>query len=151
MSHIIQLYFKYKITIFHSLIFATLICINLLISQLIRAKNIFFLPNFTPIGFSFGLLGSLAILLFVSFSLYFYSLFKKYPIFSVLILAGGWSNFIEIWLLYGNVADYISTPINYFNLADLEIWIGLIALNLQIWLSPESKQDGEDRKVMVNG
>ncbi len=67
-----------------------------------------------------------------SIILFVLNLFKDYPVSSILIITGIWSNIIER-LVFGGVADYLNIYIALSNLADLQIWIGLISLNLQIW------------------
>jgi lipoprotein signal peptidase len=61
---------------------------------------------------------------------------NTYPVASVLIMAGVWSNLAER-LIFGGVADYLDIYVALTNLADLQIWIGLVGLNFQIWF-PES-------------
>ncbi len=66
------------------------------------------------------------------------NLFRDYPVSSILIITGIWSNIVEK-LIFGGVADYLNIYVALSNLADLQIWIGLIGLNLQIWFPKQMK------------
>jgi lipoprotein signal peptidase len=57
----------------------------------------------------------------------------------MLILTGGWSNIIER-LFLGYVVDYINFGFGYANIADLQIWIGVLALNI-LTLTPLGKDE----------
>ena len=74
------------------------------------------------------------------------NLFQKSPVFSLLILAGGWSNLLER-VIFGSATDYIIFVFSFINLADIEIWLGLILLNIQIWFfSPNTNQSSNVKK-----
>jgi lipoprotein signal peptidase len=119
---------------FHFLIISVLVVFNLSVSAFVRYNSLFYIPNENPLGFQFGLYYSVLIIGFICWALIYFKIFLKHPIISILILAGAMSNFLEKWVFYNSVADYISIGFSHFNLADVQIWIGLILLNLHVWI-----------------
>ena len=122
--------------IFHYIWIIFVVFFNLFVSIIIRNSNYFFIPNPTPIGFNFGYLWSVILFITISWLAFEFKLIHKYPISLIFIIAGVYSNFSER-LIWGTVADYIFIP-NHFiqlaiNLADVQIILGLIILNLQVW------------------
>lgn len=115
-----------------SLILSSVVLLNLLLSWAVRNLGLYYIPNQNPFGFSLGILSSGLILLFVTWGIFSMKLFEKSPVFSLLILAGGWSNYIER-IIFGSATDYIIFFFSYINLADIQIWLGLILLNVQVW------------------
>ncbi len=118
-----------------------ILLINLSISWIVRESNIFFVPNTNPIGYNFGYIGSIGIILFVSFISFQYKIINFSPVNVVFIMAGVYSNFAEK-LIWNSVADYMSIGFAYINLADLQIFMGLFLLNISVWLvkKPEEKK-----------
>ena len=57
----------------------------------------------------------------------------KTPVYAILILAGLYSNFVEK-VMFNSVADYLPLGSLYLNLADSQIFLGLLILNLQSWI-----------------
>lgn len=125
-----------------TLILCSVIFLNLSLSYLVRTLGLFYIPNQFPFGLSIGPLSATLILLFVTWGVFALKLFDKSPVFTLLILAGGWSNLLERFIL-GSATDYIMFFISFINLADIQIWIGLILLNIQIWFWPIKKPDVE--------
>lgn len=117
---------------FYLMLVLGLLALNLSFSVLVRILNLYFVPNTRPFGVSFGPLVSLLILAFISWSLDVLEFFEKYTLASILIAGGAWSNFVER-LFFGAVADYIPFVLSTINIADIQIWIGLIILNYKIW------------------
>jgi lipoprotein signal peptidase len=125
-----------------SLILLSIVGVNLGISALIRNFGFYYVPNEYPFGFNIGLISSALIIVFVTWGMFALDLFSKSPSFTLLILAGGWSNFLER-IIFGSATDYIMFVASFINLADLQIWIGLILLNAQIWFwKPSNKEKG---------
>jgi lipoprotein signal peptidase len=114
-----------------------LILLNLITSFAVR--NIFsdfsIILNQNPFGLRIGRLSIFLILLFVTWGLKKFDYLRMSPICSILILGGAWGNFAEM-SIDGNVVDYINFIYSKINLADIEIWTGLLILNLQIWFLP---------------
>ena len=125
---------------FHFFIFLAVVGLNLGISQIVRVRNLYYVANYEPFGFSFGLWSSVLILAILFLSFIYFKLLAKFPIISLLVMAGAYSNFLEKWILYGNVADYINAYISQFNLADMQIWSGILVINWYVWF-------GKGRKV----
>lgn len=118
--------------IFYLILVLGLLALNLSFSVLVRSLNLYFIPNTKPFGVSFGPLLSLLILAFISWSLDVLEFFDRYTLASILIAGGAWSNFIELFLFQA-VADYIPFIFSVINIADIQIWIGLLILNYKIW------------------
>jgi lipoprotein signal peptidase len=123
-----------KLAAFHFLIVFLLVLFNIGVSAFVRYNSLFYIPNENPLGFQFGLMYSIAIMVFIIWALVYFKIFLKHPIISILILSGAMSNFLEKWIFYNSVADYISIGFSHFNIADVEIWTGLILLNLYVWI-----------------
>ncbi len=119
-----------------SLILSCVILLNVLLSFAVRNLGLYYIPNQQPFGFSLGIFSSAIILLFVSWGVFALKLFEKSPVFSLLILGGAWSNFIER-IIFGSATDYIIFFFSYINLADIQIWLGLILLNIQMWFGKQ--------------
>ena len=128
-----------RLIIFHIVIICLVVAFNLSVSAFIRYKGLFYIPNESPMGFQFGLLYSIAIIGFILWALVYFKIFIRHPIITFLIVSGAISNFSEKWIIYNSVADYISIGYGHFNLADVEIWTGLILLNLQVWFLDNKK------------
>lgn len=124
---------NFQFRFFHIFIFLGLVSLNLGVSYLVRSRGLYYVANYDPFGFSFGLTSSIFILIFLFLCFVYFKFLQKFPIFSILILAGAHSNFTEKWVLYNNVADYINIYISQFNLADLQIWTGIIMINWYAW------------------
>jgi lipoprotein signal peptidase len=125
--------------VFPVIAIAGLVTINILITVLIRQYSIFYYPNSYPFGLGIGQISSSLIVGFVSFGLWKFGFIERTPIFSVLILAGVWSNYIEKLVFDGVVTDYISFWVSYINLADIQIWVGCVALIIQSWFLENNK------------
>lgn len=117
---------------FYLLAISILIIFNFFISFIVRTQNIYFIPNTKPFGISFDNVTIILILSFITWSLDTLNFFDKYNLASVLLIVGAWSNFLER-IYFGAVADYVNFFIAYINLADVQIWVGLLILNWQIW------------------
>ncbi|MEM1312694.1 MAG: signal peptidase II [Patescibacteria group bacterium] len=122
-----------KFAFFHFLVIFFLVLFNISVSIFVRSNDLFYIPNENSLGFQFGIIYSSLILLFILWCLIYFKVFTEHPIISVAIISGGLSNYIERWFLFQSVTDYIATGINHFNIADVEIWIGLVLLNLYVW------------------
>jgi len=118
---------------FYLLAISILIIFNFFISFIVRTQNVYFIPNTKPFGISFDNVTIILILSFITWSLDTLNFFDKYNLASVLLIVGAWSNFLER-IYFGAVADYVNFFIGYINLADVQIWVGLIILNWQIWV-----------------
>lgn len=110
------------------------VCINLYLRFLIQNSNFFYLKNSNPIGFFWGYFSAFGLLILVTFVIFYFEFWKKYWFVSVLILSGFYSNFLEK-LIFDFVIDYINFQISYLNLADLQIFAGILLLNLQTFFS----------------
>lgn len=117
---------------FYLLAISLLIIFNFFISFIVRTQNVYFIPNTRPFGISFDNITVILILSFITWSLDTLNFFDKYNLASVLLIVGAWSNFLER-IYFGAVADYVNFFVSYINLADVQIWVGLIILNWQIW------------------
>ena len=117
---------------FYLLTISLLIIFNFFISFIVRTQNVYFIPNTRPFGISFDNITIILILSFITWSLDTLNFFDKYNLASVLLIVGAWSNFLER-IYFGAVADYVNFFVSYINLADVQIWVGLIILNWQIW------------------
>jgi lipoprotein signal peptidase len=115
----------------------SIILFNILISLYIRKSGLYFNENLFPFGLriNVGIIG--ALLVFVTWGLYQYRLFYRYVIYTILIMCGSWSNLIERFV-FGSVTDYINFGIVYANIADLQIWIGVLMLNYFAWTDREN-------------
>lgn len=123
---------KNQSMLFHWLLVWFLIGLNLGFSFLIRGIGFTIVQNTSPIGFTFGYGSSLLLLGFITYYLISSKIIEKSPILAVLILGGAWSNLIEK-LVFDSVADYIDLGFSTLNLADVQIVLGVLFLNLQFW------------------
>jgi lipoprotein signal peptidase len=135
-----------KQNVFLFLASVILIALNLGVSFFIRRSDLFFVANQTPFGLNIGLVSVTLIVIGITLGLYCFDYIHKYPVVSLLIIAGSWSNLLER-MLFGSVTDYISFVISFINLADIQIWIGLIALNAQIWFLDRAETGKEPTKI----
>lgn len=117
---------------FHFAVILGVCLINIGISAVLRSSNIFFVSNPSPIGFSFGYYSSVAIIAAATWLLIKFGFFKKSPVYSIFILAGLYSNFVEK-LIWNNVADYLTLGNLNLNLADIQIFLGIIMINVEVW------------------
>jgi len=123
-------------TISFCIIFLFLTVINLLFVALIRQGDHYLMINQTVFGFKIEAWVMVLIAVTISLFLVKTDLWQNYPISSSLILSGVWSNLLErLW--FGGVADYLNLYIAIANIADLQIWTGLLLLNLQIFWPTE--------------
>jgi len=121
------------------LIFLFLTVVNLLIVSVTRQGNHYLVINQTVFGFKVDLWIIALITVAISLFLVKTKLWQHYPISGSLILSGVWSNLLErLW--FGGVADYLNLYIAISNIADLEIWVGLLILNLQLFWPPKTSQ-----------
>jgi lipoprotein signal peptidase len=137
---------KSDLMLFHWLVLWFIIAINLGISFLIRESGLGVVQNSSPIGFAFGYTSSVLLLGFITWYIIVSKTLKNYPIYSILILAGAWSNFIEK-AIFDSVTDYVNIGFSNLNLADIQIVVGVVLLNLQLWMASSSndKQRAENR------
>jgi lipoprotein signal peptidase len=121
--------------------FGLLLVINILLVTIIRHFNIYFVSNIYPFGLNVGNIGLAFVVAFVTCGIFGFNLIQKYPIYSILILSGVWSNIIER-IINGYVTDYINLGFGFANFADLQIWVGAIVINYLAWkpekINPES-------------
>jgi lipoprotein signal peptidase len=120
--------------------FFLIIVINLTTSRLIKSYNIYFVSNLYPLGLIVNYISIITVIAFVTWGLFKFKLVQRYPVLSMLILAGIWSNIIERFS-FGYVADYINLSFGYANLADFEIWVGAILLNILTWVNLPKEKD----------
>lgn len=113
-------------------IFLILLLLNVGFSVLIKTQNLFAVQNEFPFGLPVSPLLLWLILGFVTWAVFQFRFFSFAPIGSVLLLGGAWSNFAER-LLFGSVADYVYLGRSYANLADFQIWVGILLINLVVW------------------
>ena len=113
-------------------IFLFILLLNVGFSVLIKTQGLFAVQNEFPFGLPVSPLILWLILGFVTWAVFQFKFFTFAPIGSVLLMAGAWSNFTER-LLFGSVADYIYLGRSYANLADFQIWVGVILINLVVW------------------
>lgn len=110
-----------------------LIIANLLFSLTLEIFNQYFVFNTHPFGFNVPIYIVGIILFLVTISIFLGKIFLAYPLTSTLILSGAVSNFIER-AVFGGVRDYIDISIAMINLADIQIWTGVLLLNYQLWI-----------------
>jgi len=130
---------------FHYAVIIGICAINLTISALIRRSNIFFVANPTPISFNFGYYSSIIILVSATWLLIKFDLFKKSPVYGIFVMSGLYSNFAEK-LIWNNVADYLSFANVNLNLADIQIFLGVIMINVEVWLRNRPAIDPDHKK-----
>lgn len=115
----------------HLFMLAFLLGINLVMSIVVRQIG-FFVINKDIFYFSVDLWVIVIIVLAINWFCLYFKLIHNYPVPCVLIISGAWSNLIER-IIFGGVADYINVYFALSNLADLQIWLGLLGLNLLVW------------------
>jgi hypothetical protein len=115
--------FKVQRTILYIIFICSLVSINLVASTLIKLIS---LPTFnaSPNWLFFGDWGKFLLLIFVVLA---WNYIRPKTIITCLILGGIISNTLEFYI-FGFVADYINLGIGVLNLADLQIYSGLIWL-----------------------
>lgn len=127
--------------IFHYIWIFFVVVFNLSVSSIIRNSDYFFIPNPNPIGFNFGYLWSMILFITISWLAFEFKLIHKYPVSLIFIIAGVYSNFSER-LIWGMVADYMFVPNPFvylaINLADIQIILGLVFLNFQVWFTKDT-------------
>ena len=126
---------KLSLNIFlkYSLIISLLITLNLSFSWLVRNGYLqAFQPvvNYKTLGLDLDIFINFLIVLIVGLMVYSFGFLKEFTVASLFILVGVYSNFLEK-LLYNNVLDYFDIYLAKINLADIQLWLGLIALNWQ--------------------
>jgi lipoprotein signal peptidase len=119
---------KRSFYLYQILVFFLLLFFNLGFSHFIKSTPLSFTENTNPLGLPLPLWFVSLIAAFVFFGLVRFEFLARHAVFTLLILAGIASNLIER-ITFGYVADYINIYIAVANLADLQIWIGVIALN----------------------
>jgi hypothetical protein len=125
--------------------FCLLLIINLFFVALIKNSNVYFVSNIYPFGLYIGNIALFVVVSFVTWGIFKFQLIQKYPIYSILILSGVWSNIIER-VFNGYVTDYINLGFGYANFADLQIWVGAIVLNYFAWQPEKSQSDSHSIK-----
>jgi hypothetical protein len=133
MKKVIKNHVNHLTDYFHFLVIIGICAINLIISGALRSSDVFFVSNPTPISFSLGYYSSIFILILASYLIIKFEFLKKSPVYSIFILAGLYSNFIEK-LIWNNVADYLMLGNLNLNLADTQIFVGIVMVNIEIWL-----------------
>jgi lipoprotein signal peptidase len=86
--------------------------------------------NYKTLGLDLDMFINFLIVLIVGLMVYSFGFLKEFTVASLFILVGVYSNFLEK-LLYNNVLDYFDIYLAKINLADIQLWLGLIALNWQ--------------------
>ena len=87
--------------------------------------------NQEPFGFGPFTVLKYALLLCISYGLFYFEIWSKFPWVGVLIVAGVLSNFLEYYF-NSKVVDYIDLKIAVLNLADIHIYGGLLLLYFNI-------------------
>ena len=106
--------------------------INVILSQIVRSNLLLLDLNRSPFLFLADHPIVLIALIILTWGFVYFELIQKYPVYTLLIIGGMWSNYIE-FTIFGNVADYLPLINGSFNLADIEIWTGLGLLTYVIW------------------
>ncbi len=119
-----------KFTFFSTII--VLILLNLASSILIRNSNLFFIANTKPFSLNIGIILASLLVIVLTYGFIKLKFHINYPSATILVLSGSWSNLIER-LFFSNVSDYIPFIYSYINLADIQIWTGLIIINYYVW------------------
>jgi lipoprotein signal peptidase len=120
---------KFNLNLF--LVISSLIGFNFLLSFLVQYYNFKSVENYFPAGFGFGWIATILILIFGSLLVYKLKLLTRFPFITSFLIAGAMSNFLE-YTIFGFVVDYINLGIAVLNLADIEIYGGLILLNWKL-------------------
>jgi lipoprotein signal peptidase len=107
--------------------------LNIFFTLLLRNNGHPFIPNKYIFNLPLNLIFISIIVFFISYGFYKFKYYLLYPTITSIILAGIWSNLLER-VFFGNVADYLPLFYSYINLADVQICIGLLALNYHIWI-----------------
>jgi lipoprotein signal peptidase len=129
----------FELRVFHVLVLAVLVGVNLALSIFIQRSGFYYVANTTHWLFGMGFLASAAVLSLIISTLYFLRLSNFLMMVSVVIMSGAISNFVEKFVVFGSVTDYVPARfLNYnfgfFNIADIQIWVGLVMLNVGIFL-----------------
>jgi lipoprotein signal peptidase len=114
------------------LIISGLVGINFLLSYLVQFYNLKSVENYFPAGFGFGWVATILIFGLGSLLIYNLKLLTKFPLLTSVLIAGSLSNFLE-YTIFAYVVDYLNIGIAVLNLADLEIYGGLILLNCKFF------------------
>jgi Signal peptidase (SPase) II len=116
------------------LLISSLIGVNFLLLFFVQYYNFKSVENYFPAGFGFGWIATILIFGVGSLLIYRLNLLTKYPLLTALIIAGSLSNFLE-YTIIGYVIDYFDLRIAVLNLADIEIYGGLIMLNWKVFFA----------------
>jgi lipoprotein signal peptidase len=118
---------------FKYLILAILvISLNFFISFLAGYLGFWNVENYFPAGFGFGWIATILIFSVGLFLICKLELLAKYPLITTFLIAGAVSNFLE-YTIFGFVVDYINLGFAVLNLADVEIYGGLVLLNWKVF------------------
>ena len=112
--------FKYLILVI------LVVSLNFLATFLITNLRIEDVKNYFPVGTVFAT--PFLIVTVGSFLIYKLQLLTRFPLIATFLIAGAVSNFLE-YSIFGFVVDYINLGIAVLNLADIEIYGGLVILN----------------------
>jgi len=105
---------------------------NWCVWMMVSASGVPIIANDYPLGLQVTLPGQIAILLFIILGSVMMHFPKKYSLVTAVIIAATISNVFER-AMFGSVRDYIPLPTGHANVADFQLWIGLIILNFEIW------------------
>ena len=140
-----------NLTVVYGAIFLLVLLLNVGFSVLIKSQGLFAVQNEFPFGLPVSPLILWLILGFVTWAVFQFKFFSFAPIGSILLMAGAWSNFLER-LLFGSVGDYIYLGRGYANLADFQIWVGIVLINLVVWGVLDNRELGiGGREETANG
>ena len=109
-----------------------LVALNISVSLILPKWGISYVNNDRPFGIDINQWIAVGLVALVVFFVYKSKILERYPLSAVMIIAGSFSNLIER-LYFGSVKDYLDIWIAQINLADLEIWGGLLLLNYFMW------------------
>ena len=121
----------------NTILITVFIAVNLFISVLIRSQNLNVIINTNPLGVNFTIPIGVIVCMLLAQLVFKLKLLSKYPVLTIMILAGVFSNFIELFIFNG-VADYLTIHNLHINIADLQIITGLALVNYQVWFKDES-------------
>ena len=107
-----------------------LITLNLGISLLVQSFNLFYVINSAQETFRFGYWSMIVIPILWLMLAHYLKIYNRYNLIFVVILAGLVSNILER-LITGFVVDYFNFGVGVANLADLQIYCGLIYIIIQ--------------------
>lgn len=129
-----------------------LVISNQFLSWILRTSDrVYVVPNTFVFGLQANMVVITAIILFMTYGLVALKCVQQYPLSSLLILAGGWSNYLER-LFNGQVTDYIPFMDGYINIADIVIWIGLVWLFINVWFASQqiNNFNGQHQRLYHN-